>query len=265
MKARQSDPPRIDDEPSELGDLVSAARSRRPTEPTVALIAERLTAAGVFAVPSARAPSAPPSTPAVFGRATVYKLGALVLVAIGGALVTWQRTSTPPTPAPVPAVEARLAEAPSEPARLAAPTAPSSVDMPCLPVEALPSSTAASVPAPERTERVPPPHAPEVRAATPARAVEFALIQRAQDALPSDPSRALAIADEHARTFPNGQLVQEREVMAVEALARLGRKAEARERANAALARFPRTPYVPRLQRALGEPLSPAARSKTAP
>ena len=43
--------------------------------------------------------------------------------------------------------------------------------------------------------------------------------------------------------------------MAVEALVRMHRKPEARTRANALLARFPRTPYVARLEGALGEPL----------
>jgi len=79
---------------------------------------------------------------------------------------------------------------------------------------------------------------------------EFALIRRAQAALASDPVRALAIADEHAHAFPDGEFVQERELTAIEALARLGRKTEARRRADEFLARFPRTPYAGRLERA---------------
>lgn len=95
-------------------------------------------------------------------------------------------------------------------------------------------------------------------ARAPAASGEFALIQRAQAALPSDPALALAIADEHARAFPAGELTQEREVVAVEALSRLGRRAEAKRRASALLERFPSTPYEPRLERALGERVSPA-------
>jgi len=52
--------------------------------------------------------------------------------------------------------------------------------------------------------------------------------------------------------------------MAVEALVRMHRKPEARTRANALLARFPRTPYVARLESALGEPLSLASPGNTA-
>jgi hypothetical protein len=55
--------------------------------------------------------------------------------------------------------------------------------------------------------------------------------------------------------------VQEREVLAVEALARLDRMEEAKRRAKALLGLYPRTPYVARLERALGEPLPAAALS----
>ena len=85
---------------------------------------------------------------------------------------------------------------------------------------------------------------------------ELLLVRRAQDALASDPARALAIADEHALAFPRGELTQEREVVAVEALSKLGRKDDALRRANALLRRFPRTPYVAHLEKALGQPLS---------
>jgi hypothetical protein len=50
------------------------------------------------------------------------------------------------------------------------------------------------------------------------------------------PADALAIGQEHARTFPYGALVEEREVLAITALVRLGRFPEARIRA----ARFKR-------------------------
>ncbi|MDF2698329.1 MAG: hypothetical protein K0S65_6713 [Labilithrix sp.] len=93
--------------------------------------------------------------------------------------------------------------------------------------------------------------------------MEFGFIKRAEDALSSDPSRALAILDEHARRFPAGEFLQEREMVAVEALARLGRKTEAKRRADALLERFPRTPYVARLERALGEPLLPTPPATT--
>ena len=76
---------------------------------------------------------------------------------------------------------------------------------------------------------------------------EGALLLRARQELSSDPSGALALTQEHARRFPSGTLVQEREVLAIEALARLGRSPEARRRFDAFRARFPQSPHVARL------------------
>lgn len=46
----------------------------------------------------------------------------------------------------------------------------------------------------------------------------------------SDPKRALALTREHARRFPEGILAQEREVIAIEALKRLGKASEVESR-----------------------------------
>ncbi|MDF2692425.1 MAG: hypothetical protein K0S65_808, partial [Labilithrix sp.] len=81
---------------------------------------------------------------------------------------------------------------------------------------------------------------------------ELALVQRAQASLATDPQRALATTDEHARAYPKGEFTQERELSAVEALARMGRKEEARGRARALIQRYPRTPYAARLEMAVG-------------
>jgi hypothetical protein len=62
---------------------------------------------------------------------------------------------------------------------------------------------------------------------------EAALLQRAQAALARDPARALGLTQEHQRRFPHGSLAQEREVIAIEALERLGDERAARQRANA--------------------------------
>src|SRR5262249_55501639 len=43
---------------------------------------------------------------------------------------------------------------------------------------------------------------------------EVRLLEQARGALSSDPARALALTDQHKRTFPRGQLVAEREVLA---------------------------------------------------
>jgi outer membrane protein assembly factor BamD (BamD/ComL family) len=61
------------------------------------------------------------------------------------------------------------------------------------------------------------------------------------------------LTQEHARRFPSGTLVQEREVLAIEALARLGRLPEARRRLDAFRATFPRSPHVARLLTTVGQ------------
>lgn len=56
---------------------------------------------------------------------------------------------------------------------------------------------------------------------------ELDLLRAAQSALRSDPGRALELTRQHRISFPAGQLSQEREVIRIEALRRLGRANEA--------------------------------------
>ncbi len=72
---------------------------------------------------------------------------------------------------------------------------------------------------------------------------DSALVERARVALlRARPADALVGAAEHARRFPRGQFAEEREAIAVQALAALGRSAEARSRAAAFHRRFPASP-----------------------
>ncbi len=260
MKLRETDPPRLgDDEASELGRLVRLSGNQRMSPKTASHLARRLEAAGAFGA-AARASALGPRH--LLGHVRGAKL--VALVGVGGALLAWQMWTSE---APLQPVVMTTVASPSV---VTAPPPTPTIEAPAVAVEALPSSPTpaviasssarpvaprASAPAPVSTNREP----------TATADVEFALIRSAQAALASDPSRALALAEEHARTFPAGELVQERELTAVEALARLGRRAEAEDRAHALLTRFPRTPYVARLERALGEALSPGLpSSKTA-
>ncbi len=76
---------------------------------------------------------------------------------------------------------------------------------------------------------------------------EIQLLQRAQDALGSGPALALDLINRHAARFSGSGLGQEREVIAVDALVRLGRVREARARAEAFAARFPTSAHLHRL------------------
>ncbi|AUX41308.1 hypothetical protein SOCE26_027180 [Sorangium cellulosum] len=123
---------------------------------------------------------------------------------------------------------------------------------------------AAAAPAPVVEERPPAP-APEPsrqpprnpRPAAPAEAAmpedgvgrEAKLLEQARAALTQSPAAALAAVNQHRTEFPRGQLVAEREFLAIQVLARLGRADEARARAEAFLARFPSSPNADRVRR----------------
>lgn len=72
---------------------------------------------------------------------------------------------------------------------------------------------------------------------------ESDLVTEARRQLTASPARALEILDEHARRFRGGQLAGERELLALEALRRLGRSEARRERARAFLRTFPVSPH----------------------
>jgi hypothetical protein len=95
-------------------------------------------------------------------------------------------------------------------------------------------------------------HAPEAVAASEDElALEVRWLDQARALLAGDPAAALARADAHAQRFAAGALAAERELIAVDALQRLGRAPQARKRADALLARNPGSLYRGRLQRVL--------------
>jgi hypothetical protein len=68
------------------------------------------------------------------------------------------------------------------------------------------------------------------------------------------PAAALTTLSRHEAEFPNGQLVQSREVLRIRALHTLGRVAEARERLDAFERRYPSASVLPTLRaRVLGD------------
>jgi hypothetical protein len=72
---------------------------------------------------------------------------------------------------------------------------------------------------------------------------ERQLLDQARNALrDGDARRALSAVGEHERRYPEGQLAEEREVLAIEAMVRSGSYPEARARAQAFQSRFPQSP-----------------------
>lgn len=80
---------------------------------------------------------------------------------------------------------------------------------------------------------------------------EAKLVAKARSNLARDPSRALALAEEAERDFPQGQLVEERRAIAIRALVALGRVDEAQRRAEPFLAEYGRGAHAAAVRRAL--------------
>ena len=80
---------------------------------------------------------------------------------------------------------------------------------------------------------------------------ETALVDAARRDLAAAPAQALASLETHRREFRHGQLAAEREFLAVEALRRLGRTGEARQRATELQAHYPNSSYAKRAARLL--------------
>jgi hypothetical protein len=170
-----------------------------------------------------------------------WKIGALVSAALavgaGAGAAAHARWAPPKTVYVDRAVAAPPASAPS-PDVTPAPLAPA------LDVSALPPASparAVTTPAARAVPATPASGAPK----DPALARERTLLDMARTALGrGDATSALSAVDTHAREFPRSQLAEEREVIAVQALAAAGRLPEAKRRAAAFHDAFPSSPLA---------------------
>lgn len=109
---------------------------------------------------------------------------------------------------------------------------------------------AAVVEAAEEARPTPPPAKPQVKkAVVDTLGKERVLLDLARSALNAqDVLKALAAVEAHAAQYPSGQLVEEREALAVQVLIKGGRRDEALRRMKSFSARFPDSPLVPALE-----------------
>ncbi|MBN8609270.1 MAG: hypothetical protein J0L92_01710 [Deltaproteobacteria bacterium] len=189
--------------------------------------------------------------------AVIGAAGTLVVVDRRPATTTIPSAPTsapePPRSAEEPVSEAQLGSVtgtePSEdPASAAAGSEPSRAHVgsarptrrePAVPVELL------SAPQVEATTGV----VPEV--VEPDVPSEAVMLGSAMRGLRSDPAAALAEAERHARHYPSGTMADEREVIAIDALVRLGRRADAEARATRFRDAHPSSPSLRRIERIL--------------
>lgn len=191
---------------------------------------------GILAVSgySALEPSAPPSPPAPTSAVEPSPAPQKAPSDVAGPTAAPSaRPFSAPSSAPAPAAEARE-PAPSVTATAASPSA-------------APTTEEAPASAPELGAGTPVPGSPEERESR--LREENALLGQARGALRGgDPGRALQILEEARKKFPGGVLGQEREAVAIEALARSGAREAASARAAAFIKAHPSSPHAARLQ-----------------
>jgi hypothetical protein len=76
---------------------------------------------------------------------------------------------------------------------------------------------------------------------------EIEILKEARAAVASNPTRALALVNEHAASHPKSALAQEREVLRIQSLVGMGKHAEAKALAEAFKRAYPKSAYAQRL------------------
>ena len=238
---------------SALAQAVSAARRQGVDADALARVQARALSAVASAPPPALATVAGP-----WARARWSYLGGGVLLLVGALQLLGPAPASAPSPI---AIAAAPIQAPSPPAALPAPeparTLP--IDPPAVAPSLRPSEAPSEALSPRRRSVHPTPSiaaastpAPELPS-TPDAAGELALLRRALAALPSRPTLALELAQQHAREHAHGVFAQEREAIAIDAELALQRTAAAEARVRRFLAAYPRSPHAPRMRALLGQ------------
>jgi len=190
--------------------------------------------------------------------ASAARWAAWLIGGIGAIAGSWWAFADRPSAPETPALEARPAASSGAPELPAVPSVP---ELPRAPAPE-PSGSVSMAPAePRAPERA----RPAARARAPRPGGEAQLLERAQAALARRPAEALQLTREHEARFPRGALVQEREVIAIDALERLGRVGAAKARAAAFERRFRGSVHHPRVQRTTDTSAPPGGGSSTLP
>jgi hypothetical protein len=225
--------------PGELRDLLQNARSDVPSSEALAALGvavPTLAELAGSALSSGAQASAGAASKALGIAGASKALGATVLVVVTGASVYAVYGGSSPSPSVPPAVEAPVKMRDRAGVPRSEPVAPSE------------SAEDELAPAPEPADREP--VRTQQRAKAPAAPpAELPLLERARSQLGHNPSAALDLVRRHEQQFPNSQFVQEREVIRIEALRRLGKSDEAERRGREFDERFPESAHRSKLRR----------------
>jgi hypothetical protein len=184
------------------------------------------------------------------GGASLAVKGGAVLVVTGlvtAAFVAGRQTRPPVEPPSAVAPAVPSVPVPSAAVPVAVPPTPIVPSPPPAPAVPPPSvgPKVARPPLPPPTPAPAPPPAP-VGAAEDA---DLELLQRAMSSQSAEVK--LSLAEEHLARFPKSALAQEREVLAIDALVRLGRRDEARTRLGRFARQWPTSAHLVRLEHLL--------------
>ncbi len=184
------------------------------------------------------------------------KIGIVLLVAagVGGSIgyVAIKRSERPlPTPVVTPvAVETAKVEALLSVSGAQSDPSTAVREVPAIPAEA-PVTNTIQKPVRGTSATIQPKRSAESRSGATDDAAsmveEHRLLRAARASLADNPQQAFNLTQEHRRRFPQGMLSQEREVLAIEALSRLGKSSEARTRAGQFSQRYPDSPHRARV------------------
>jgi hypothetical protein len=232
-----SDPERLlmssDVDPA-VQELVESLRGIGPEEgaslATWPAMAAKVAALPVVVAPPRLAPA--PPAPLVAGASKLLALklvGVAVASTVVGAGVLWMR----PKP-----------HAPAVAARVTAPATAAGGESQAAPLDsAQATTTLEKAGSPNAAATVPLTRSSRLDA-------EASLLAKVRSSLRGgDPHAALVALNQLQSTFPNGGLMQEREVLSVEVLAANGNLAAAQRKASAFIAAHPTSPYSAKLQR----------------
>lgn len=223
--------------PSVLRDMVRQAQQSVPAPASILALTSRVVAATVQpAPPCPSVEDSPASALQPLNQAVGLspKLTATLAVVLGlgvtGAIAFWSST--------------RDYDSPRHLTKTATMARPALVEQQPGQQPRIPEAKARSAPA-ESTVK------PLQTKAAPRRRSESELLESARRLLKSEPQRALLLTEEHARLYPKGALSQEREVIAIEALSRLGKREDAKARGADFGDAYPDSAHQPRLYQSL--------------
>lgn len=251
------DPKRLfDEDDAELSAAIGAARRRVPSRERMNAMAGRLAQLGVAVPPEFRPELSASQMPAAVTASSAVSKGVVIALGVAGVALMGVLSSIglgsreqAPAELVTQAPRARANDVP--PARVVEGSAPRAANIVPAPVEPAPATAAVAPPSESPAKGV------SAASAVPARKVaevsppqgEIELLKRARSALSSDPAQSLQLVERARQSFPRSAFGQEREFIAISALYKLGRRAEASARERAFRERHPRSAYLPQLDR----------------